>query len=276
MPYRKANQYKSVRISAIISHFIQTGNIMSPSRFNQTGPKIGLSVRLAETQAEIDAAQRLRYQVFAQELGAEIESDDGRDVDPYDEHCHHLLAFDDATGEVIGCYRLITEETAKKVGGWYSEHEFDLEPLKDILPQTVELGRACTHPDYRNGGLVMLLWTGLVKFMKDENLRFMIGCGSIEMRDGGNDAAGLYHALKDKYLAPEQWRVKPLNPLKWDSITPSENPPVPALIKGYLKAGAWFCGEPCVDEAFNCADVLIMMDITKLSDRYLQKFAPRP
>ena len=144
---------------------------MSPSRFNQTGPKIGLSVRLAETQAEIEAAQRLRYQVFAQELGAEIESDDGRDVDPYDEHCHHLLAFDDATGEVIGCYRLITEETAKKVGGWYSEHEFDLEPLKDILPQTVELGRACTHPDYRNGGLVMLLWTGLVKFMKDENLR---------------------------------------------------------------------------------------------------------
>lgn len=92
---------------------------MSPSRFNQTGPKIGLSVRLAETQAEIEAAQRLRYQVFAQELGAEIESDDGRDVDPYDEHCHHLLAFDDATGEVIGCYRLITEETAKKVGGWY-------------------------------------------------------------------------------------------------------------------------------------------------------------
>lgn len=87
---------------------------MSPSRFNQTGPKIGLSVRLAETQAEIEAAQRLRYQVFAQELGAEIESDDGRDVDPYDEHCHHLLAFDDATGEVIGCYRLITEETAKK------------------------------------------------------------------------------------------------------------------------------------------------------------------
>ena len=248
---------------------------MSPSRFNQTGPKIGLSVRLAETQAEIEAAQRLRYQVFAQELGAEIESDDGRDVDPYDEHCHHLLAFDDATGEVIGCYRLITEETAKKVGGWYSEHEFDLEPLKDILPQTVELGRACTHPDYRNGGLVMLLWTGLVKFMKDENLRFMIGCGSIEMRDGGSDAAGLYHALKDKYLAPEQWRVKPLNPLKWDSITPSENPPVPALIKGYLKAGAWFCGEPCVDEAFNCADVLIMMDINHLSDRYLQRFAPK-
>ena len=250
-------------------------NHMNSSRFNQTGPKIGLSVRLAETQAEIEAAQRLRYRVFAEELGADIPNTDGRDIDPYDEHCHHLLAFDDATGEVIGCYRLITEETAQKVGGWYSEHEFDLSPLKDILPQTVELGRACTHPDYRNGGLVMLLWTGLVKFMKDENLRFMIGCGSIEMHDGGSDAAALYHSLKEKYLAPEQWCVKPLNPLKWNEITPSENPSVPPLIKGYLKAGAWFCGEPCVDEAFNCADVLIMMDITQLSDRYLQKFAPK-
>ena len=90
---------------------------MNSSRFNQTGPKIGLSVRLAETQAEIEAAQRLRYRVFAEELGADIPNTDGRDIDPYDEHCHHLLAFDDATGEVIGCYRLITEETAKKVGG---------------------------------------------------------------------------------------------------------------------------------------------------------------
>jgi len=70
--------------------------------------------------------------------------------------------------------------------------------------------------------------------------------------------------------------VRPLNPLKWAQITPSEKPEVPPLIKGYLKAGAWFCGEPCVDEAFNCADVLIMMDITQLSDRYLQKFAPKP
>lgn len=243
-------------------------------KFNETGPKIGLSVRLAETRQEIEAAQRLRYQVFAEEMGAEIEAVDGRDADAYDEHCRHLLAFNDATGEVIGCYRLITEEGARAVGSWYSEHEFDLAPLAGILPQTVELGRACIHPDYRNGGIIMLLWSGLVKFMKDYDLRFMIGCGSISMADGGHQAAGLYHALKEKYLAPEQWRVRPLNPLKWGTLTPAENPESPTLIKGYLKAGAWFCGEPCVDEAFNCADVLILMDITRLSDRYLQRFAP--
>lgn len=245
-----------------------------PNKFNQTGPKIGLSVRIAETQQEIEAAQRLRYQIFGLEKGADIQAVDGRDIDRYDAHCQHLLAFNDATGEVIGCYRLLTEPGAKAAGSWYSAAEFDLSPLAGILPQTVELGRACIHPDYRNGGLIMLLWSGLVKFMKDYNLRFMTGCGSISTLDGGHDAAGLYHALKSKHLAPEQWRVRPLNPLKWDRLTPTENPECPALIKGYLKAGAWFCGEPCVDEAFNCADILILMDITRLNDRYLQRFAP--
>ncbi|MDO4642193.1 MAG: GNAT family N-acyltransferase [Neisseria sp.] len=244
-------------------------------KFNHTGPKIGLSVHLAETQQEIEAAQRLRYQVFGKELGADIKAVEGRDIDKYDEHCHHLLAFNDATGEVIGCYRLLTEAGAKAVGSWYSANEFDLSPLQPIMSQTVELGRACIHPDYRNGGLIMLLWSGLVKFMKDYNLRFMIGCGSISTLDGGHDAAGLYYALKGKYLAPEQWCVKSLNPLKWENLTPTPQPECPPLIKGYLKAGAWFCGEPCVDEAFNCADILILMDINHLSDRYLQRFAPR-
>lgn len=245
------------------------------SRFNATGPKIGFTVRLAETREEVEAAQRLRFQIFAQELGADIQSSNELDADEYDEHCHHLLAFDDATGEVVGCYRLITEAAAKAAGGWYSAHEFDLSPLKDILPQTVELGRACLHPDYRNGGLIMLLWAGLIKFMKDGNFRFMIGCGSIRMEDGGHEAAGLYHFLKKDYLAPEQWRVKPLNPMKWDKVKPVENPACPSLIKGYLNIGAWFCGEPCVDEAFNCADILILMDVNRLDDRYLQRFSDR-
>ncbi|WP_274584652.1 GNAT family N-acyltransferase [Neisseria leonii] len=245
-----------------------------PVHFNTAQPQIGFKVRLAETPEEVAAAQQLRYRVFAQELGADIQGSDGRDIDRYDEYCDHLLAFDEATGRVVGCYRLLTAAGARAVGSWYSESEFDLSPLAAILPDTVELGRACIHPDYRNGGLIMLLWTGLMKFMKQNGLRFMIGCGSISTADGGHEAAGLYHVLKQKYLAPPQWRVKPLNPMNWESLVPVEKPECPALIKGYLKAGAWFCGEPCVDEAFNCADILIMMDISRLSDRYLQRFAP--
>lgn len=245
---------------------------MEQNRFNQTSPSIGISVCLAESPEEIRAAQRLRYQVFAQELGADIQNEDGLDIDTYDAHCRHLLAFDTGTGEVIGCYRLLTAEGAAAVGAWYSASEFDLSPLADILPQTVELGRACIHPDYRNGGTVMLLWAGLVKFMRDAGLRFMTGCGSISTRDGGHEAAGLYQELQQKHLCPPEWRVRPLNPLNWPVLTPKENPECPTLIKGYLKAGAWICGEPCVDEAFNCADVLILMDISRLNDRYLQRF----
>ncbi len=246
--------------------------MMEHTRFNHTPPAIGLTVRLAETPEEIRAAQKLRYQIFAGELGADIRSEEGIDTDRYDEHCHHLLAFDNASGEVIGCYRLLTAQGAAAVGNWYSASEFDLSPLADILPDTVELGRACIHADYRNGGTMMLLWAGLVKFMRDTGLRFMIGCGSISTVDGGHEAAGLYHVLKEKSLCPPEWQVRPLHPLDWDKLTPVANPECPALIKGYLNAGAWFCGEPCLDEAFNCADVLILMDITRLNDRYLQRF----
>ncbi|MDO5638358.1 MAG: GNAT family N-acyltransferase [Neisseria sp.] len=244
-----------------------------PLSSKQSNPPEQFSIRLAENEQEIQAAQRLRYRVFAEEMGVDLHSSNGLDIDQYDAHCRHLLAFNNDSGEVIGCYRLLTESGAKAVGSWYSAGEFDLAPLQDILPQAVELGRACIHPDYRHGGLVMLLWGGLMKFMHDEKLRFMLGCGSISTADGGHEAAALYHSLKEKYLAPEQWRVRPLNPLALDSLTPAAEPECPALIKGYLNAGAWFCGKPCFDEAFRCADILILMDTTRLNPRYLQRFA---
>lgn len=240
---------------------------------NPSAP-VGVYVRIAQTPQEIEAAQRLRYQVFALEKGADIVGVDGKDIDHYDPHCRHLLAFDQQSHEVVGCYRLLTWEGAQKLGGWYSESEFDLSPLADIYPHMVELGRACIHEDYRHGGVVMSLWAGLTKFMHDQSLRFMVGCGSIGTEDGGHMAAALYHELKHKYLCPPQWQVRPLKPLRLDDKQPVDHPECPALIKGYLKAGAWFCGAPCLDEAFNCADVLILMDMTQLNQRYVQRFAP--
>lgn len=234
----------------------------------------GVCVRLARTPAEIEAAQRLRYQVFALEKGADIPNVDGKDIDRYDPYCRHLLAFEPHTQEVVGCYRLLTWEGAQQLGGWYSESEFDLSPLTDIFPHMVELGRACIREDYRHGGVVMALWAGLTRFMHENNLRFMTGCGSIGTEDGGHTAAALYHELKQKYLAPAQWQVRPRHPLNVEGMLPVANPECPALIKGYLKAGAWFCGAPCLDEAFNCADVLILMDLTQLNQRYVQRFAP--
>ena len=232
-----------------------------------------LTVALARCDADIEEAQRLRYKVFAEEMGADIKSDNGLDVDKYDEYCRHLIVRDEDSGRAVGCYRLLTEEGARALGGWYSESEFDLARIRHLLPHTVELGRACVHRDYRHGGTVMLLWSGLVKFMQAERLEYMIGCGSMSMADGGHFAASLYKKLAQTYLSPSEYRVFPYLPLPLPALRGDVAAECPALIKGYLRAGAYICGEPAWDADFNCADVLIMMPMSRVSPRYLKHFS---
>ena len=247
----------------MLQHHIEQHSVIENQR---------LVVTLASTQAEIEDAQRLRYEIFAKEMGAKISSINGLDIDKYDEHCQHLIVKDEDNGCVVGCYRLLTIDGARKVGGWYSAGEFDLSRIEHVLERTVELGRACVHKDYRNGGVVLLLWTRLVKFMQLENLSYMIGCGSISMSDGGHTAASLYRKLEKKYLSPLEYRVFPHVPVQLDKLKQDLEVSTPALIKGYLRAGAYICGEPAWDPDFNSADVLIMMPITRLDERYLKHF----
>ena len=134
----------------MLQHHIEQHSVIDNQR---------LVVTLASTQAEIEDAQRLRYEIFAKEMGAKISSINGLDIDKYDEHCQHLIVKDEDNGCVVGCYRLLTIDGARKVGGWYSAGEFDLSRIEHVLERTVELGRACVHKDYRNGGVVLLLWT---------------------------------------------------------------------------------------------------------------------
>lgn len=231
-----------------------------------------LTVTLARCDADIEEAQRLRYKVFAEELGANIQSADGLDRDRYDEYCRHLIVSDEDSGRVVGCYRLLTAAGARALGGWYSESEFDLSRISHLLPNTVELGRACVHRDYRHGGTVMMLWSGLVKFMQDEKLEYMIGCGSMSMADGGHFAASLYRKLAQQYLCPPEYRVFPHLPLPLQALQKDVPAECPALIKGYLRAGAYICGEPAWDADFNCADMLIMMPMSRVNPRYLKHF----
>ncbi len=235
-------------------------------------PQHRLTVSLARCAADIEEAQRLRYKVFAEEMGASIQSDNGLDVDYYDEFCRHLIVRDQDSGKVVGCYRLLTAEYARAANGWYSANEFDLSRIKHLLPHTVELGRACVHRDYRYGSTVMLLWSGLIRFMQAENLEYMIGCGSVGMADGGHFAASLYKQLAEKYLCPPEYRVFPHLPLPLHALRDDVDAECPALIKGYLRAGAYICGEPAWDAEFNCADMLIMMPMSRISDRYMKHF----
>ena len=241
----------------------------------QTTRKRRLHVGLAQCASEIREAQKLRYRVFAGELGANLPSrEPGVDQDLYDPFCEHLVVRDEEAGRIVGTYRILPPQAAKRVGGYYSENEFDLTRLQLLRPGMVEIGRSCIDPDYRTGATIALLWSGLARYMAQGNHRYLIGCASIGMADGGHAAANLYLGL-GAHLAPIEYRVFPRHPLPIEQLFDGRPAELPPLIKGYLRAGAWIGGEPAWDPDFNTADLLVMMPMARVDQRYARHFLER-
>ena len=233
----------------------------------------GFYVGLAQTADDVREAQRLRWQVFAEEMGARLNTPEpGLDIDLYDAWCDHLLVRDSDSGEVVGTYRILPPDAARRLGSLYSEQEFDLTRLAHLRRRMVEVGRSCVHPDYRSGRVITLLWNGLADYMRKHGYDTMIGCASISMQDGGHNAAAVWHAVREQHLAPVEWRAFPRCPLPLDSLTHHAAPVVPPLIKGYLRLGAWVCGEPAWDPDFNTADLLILLSLRHLNPVYARRF----
>ncbi|TRZ67964.1 MAG: GNAT family N-acetyltransferase [Rhodocyclaceae bacterium] len=158
-----------------------------------------LHVGLAHSNTEILDAQRLRYRVFADELGARLQTrTPGVDEDYYDRFCEHLVVRDELSRKIIGTYRILSPAAARRAGSYYSETEFNLERLKHLRDRTVEVGRSCVDPEYRTGGTIALLWSGLVRYMLQNNYEYLIGCASIGMADGGHAAAGSRKELAEQ------------------------------------------------------------------------------
>lgn len=234
-----------------------------------------LFVSYAQSADEVKQAQRLRYQVFAEEMGARLSGNEaGLDQDMYDPFCEHLLVRDGDTGEVVGTYRILPPDRAQKIGGLYSANEFDLTRLLHLTPGMVEVGRSCVHPDYRNGATISLLWSGLAKYMLSHGYEYLMGCASVSMADGGHAAASLYNNLKVDNMSPIEWRVFPRCALPLDKLTrdTSVTAPLPPLLKGYLQAGAYICGDPAWDPDFNTADFLVLLPMSKVNRRYARHF----
>ncbi len=236
-----------------------------------------LTVSWAKHSDEIRQAQRLRYSVFAEEMGARLNSTTpGLDIDLFDSYCEHLLVRDQITSEVVGTYRLLTPAQARRVGSTYSDLEFDLTRLRGLRERMVELGRSCVHPDYRHGGVIMALWGALAEFMVRNKLDTMIGCASIPMLHNGivsgDVAASIWQQLKTTHLAPIEHHVRPRLPLPVDQLDCGIAVEPPALIKGYLRLGAKVLGAPAWDPDFNTADLPMMMRIDDLPMRYRKHF----
>ena len=211
-----------------------------------TSPEPRYRTRLARNTAEIRRTQQLRYRVFGEELGAELNRDlPGHDSDRFDPHCWHLMVTDG--DRVVACTRLLDSRGAARAGGFYSAGEFDLQMLASLPGAVLEVGRTCVDPAYRNGGVISALWSGIAGLVRERQVDYLFGCASIGLEDGGANAHGILERVRARHLSPERQRVRPLRPMPAADGTVVERPTLPPLLKAYLSLGAVACGEACWD-----------------------------
>jgi putative hemolysin len=230
------------------------------------------------TPADVAAAQRLRYQVFAEEMGADLlrlpGKSEGHDVDDFDDHCLHLLVLANAdvyTAEeaVVATCRVMMPDGAHRIGRHYCDDEFDLSPLRDLLPSAVEMGRVCVAPAWRNGLLILALWRALGQLMTREGLEILIGCVSVGAAGDSHFASQLWQGLQARFLVEPARRVVPWHPLPLRSAgLPTAAVQVPPLMKGYLRCGGRLIGPPALDDRFHTTDFPMMLRLRDLPVRY--------
>jgi len=253
-----------------------------------------LEVRLAQSAAEVRQAQKLRYRVFYKEGDAIADRATKlarRDVDAFDPLCDHLMVIDHAaqirrlrkTPTVVGTYRLLRQEVAEPYGGFYSANEFDIRGLIARHPNMkfLELGRSCVLPPYRNKRTLELLWHGIAAYVTRTQPDVMIGCASLDGTDPNRlklPLSFLHHFAR----APEAWRTSALpqryvemNRMPQDEIDPKAAlRDLPPLIKGYLRLGAYIGEGAVIDYQFGTTDVLIVLPVEAIKQRYLAHFLP--
>jgi putative hemolysin len=238
---------------------------------------------LSTDPALIEAAQRLRHDVFTTEPGFELAGAiDGLDADRFDEHCDHLLVREDNSGELVGCYRMLPPPGAIAAGGLYTATEFDVEGLDALRPSLVEMGRAVVREDHRNGGVVLLMWAGILAYLDRCGYDYVTGCVSVPVQGGvdeetpGSQIRGVRDFVRRRHAAPAEYTVYPYRPVTvdgkgLDDIQPPGRVAVPPLMRGYLRLGAQVCGEPAHDPDFGVGDFPALLDKRQADTRYLRR-----
>jgi putative hemolysin len=248
-----------------------------------------LQVRLAETPADIDAAQALRYRIFYERLGARPLPEMARrrrDIDRFDNDCDHLLVLDHSRGAgadtVVGTYRLIRRETAARLGAFYSANEFDIAPLVGQAGEILELGRSCVDPAYRQRSAMQLLWSGIAAYVFFYEIVLMFGCASLPGTNPDALAMPLSY-LHHYHLAPPVLRPRALSDRYTDmrrlhssAIDPARAlAALPPLIKGYLRLGGFVGDGAVIDAQFNTTDVCILVKTDLVTQKYSRHYERR-
>jgi len=232
-------------------------------------------LRFAESREDLEAAFRLRFQVFNLELNEGLESAyaSGHDTDEFDEICDHLLVEYGPGRQVVGTYRLQTGQVAKGNYGYYSAREFDFSPYERIRNSMVELGRASIHRDHRSFEVLTLLWRGIARYAIEKKARFLIGCSSLTSQclQEGSD---MYASLRGSLVEPAM-RTNPLPGFGF-SMEPSSlriaRMKPPRLLRAYLSIGARICGKPAIDREFKTIDFLTLLDFERLAPAARARF----
>ena len=241
-------------------------------------------VKIAENHEEIERAQRLRYEVFNLEQGRGLKNAEkyGIDFDEFDEYCLHLLTIDKRSDEVIGTYRAHLGCIANSAKGFYSSKEYEIHGLYKIADKCLELGRTCVSPKHRSGAIIALLWGGITELLMRADLRYMLGCASLEETDP-LIGWSIYEYFLRKNLICKDYSVIPRPGFKFKKPPEKDiaqlianesliNDNIPPLLKGYLRLGGMICGEPAFDKDFGTIDFFILVDIETVPDRYKEHF----
>ncbi|MGJ8583278.1 MAG: GNAT family N-acetyltransferase [Marinosulfonomonas sp.] len=250
-----------------------------------------LEIRLARTEQDLAAAQRLRYLVFIEELaggGTFVDHEQRLERDEFDTVFDHLILVDTNRDQssldyVVGVYRMLTGDKAKAFGRFYSESEYDLTALHRCDRSLLELGRSCLHPDYRGGTAMFMLWQGLADYVAEHDIELLFGVASFH----GTDIAAIKDSLSllhHKYLAPPEIRVRtvqehfqPMNLMAPNDIDRRKAmASIPALIKAYLRLGGYVGEGAFIDHAFNTTDVFLVMDTAKMTAKQQDLYTRGP
>ncbi|MBC2604909.1 GNAT family N-acetyltransferase [Pelagicoccus albus] len=257
-----------------------TDRIRRVQQFIPPSPTSAYKVRISGTDLDVAGAQRLRYKVFNVELGEGLKESEatGKDEDPFDAVCDHLLIEHVTSGEIIGTYRLQTGRSAGDHIGYYSEQEFDFAPFEPIRSELVELGRACIAKEHRNMVVLGLLWKGIAQYAKIFGARYLVGCSSITSTDPVVGQAAFCklsrYLAEAKFLtrATQRYRCDVEPEREYEVIELSRSVDIPRLMRAYLTLGARICGEPALDRDFKTIDFLTLIDLRSMGPRAMAKF----
>lgn len=228
---------------------------------------------IARDPDTIHATLALRHRVFAGEMGARLHSRvEGLDYDEIDDYCDHLLVRDTQTGNVAACTRLLNDAQAARLGRFYSEGEFELGKVLALPGRFLEVGRTCVDPAQRGGVVLGTLWNGLAEYIQRGRFDYLMGCASISPGPSGFAVDAVYRRIEPQQFGPAELAVRPRIPVPAHQRCVRDESGIPPLLQAYLRLGCWVCGEPFWDEDFNVMDVFILLELSRMEDRYEKRF----